>query len=379
MTQLLDVRLERAVAEIRARAAAEQHAALEARLGISRTRRGHVNPRRLRRLARTHTKAALAAATALVIGYDLSRYDGLEAVDSAAFVIVNVDDPGLGDKIGRAVAQAKPWGGYKWIYPGASGWNAATECAAKLRAFGEAPLGSWADYEDNGVDQGQLVDWFRGLDSVSARGGYYTNDWRVDHGALIAAVGTRWYWTAGYPGANDGTFPGWDALRTSRPAQLWQFTSTNGTRDQNAVVDSAWYESLGGSGSGGFLEMLTDEQQQEIYTFAHLCLEGAPEFGVPKLLPEIVEISSSVKAAPEFGIEPVAHLLSAMRNDQTGTAPLKSGGPSTRELLEQAASSGGAPLPVPGDTLTDEERAALKSRAQQLRDAADVLDGIATG
>lgn len=375
MTQLLDVQLERAVAEIRARAVAEQHAALAARLGISRTRRGHVNPRRLRRLARTHTKAALAAATALVIGYDLSRYDELNAGDTAAFVIVNVDDPNLEYRVTRAQAQSKPWGGYKWIYPGASGWNAATECAAKLRAFGEAPLGSWADYEDNGVDQGQLVDWFRGLDSVSARGGYYTNDWRVDHGALIAAVGTRWYWTAGYPGANDGTFPGWDALRTSRPAQLWQFTSTNGTRDQNAVVDSAWYESLGVSG-GGFLEMLTDEQQQEIYTFAHLCLEGAPEFGIDKLLPEIMAISSSVKAAPQFGIEPVAHLLSAMRNDLTGTTPLKSGGPSTRALLEAAAAGTSTPVPDPGSTLTDEERAELRARAAELRTVADALDQV---
>lgn len=378
MTPLLEERLGRAVAEIHARAVADQHAAFESQLGVARSRRGHVNPRRLRRLARTHTKAALAAATALVIGYDLSRYDEVEAVDQAAFVIVNVDDPGLGDKIGRAQAQAKPWGGYKWIYPGASGWNAATECAAKLRAFGEAPLGSWADYEDNGVDQGQLVEWFRGLDSVSARGGYYSNDWRVDHGALIGAVGTRWYWTAGYPGDNSGAFPGWGALRTSRPAQLWQFTSTNGTRDQNAVVDMAWYESLGGSGSaGGFLEMLTDEQQQEIYTFAHLCLEGAPEFGIPKLMPEIIAISSSVKAAPEVGIQPVAALLSAIRNDLTGAAPLKSGGPATRALLEQAAAGTG--LPVPGDSLTDEERTALTTRAQQLRDAAATLDRIATG
>jgi hypothetical protein len=345
-------------------------------LAIPDTLRGPRTARRhLRHAAYRHVRGLVRADLALTIGYDLSRYDEQSAVDAAAFVIVNVDDPDLGGKIGRAISQAKPWGGYKWIYPGADGHAAAQECAAKLAAFGNAPLGSWADYEDNGVDQSQLVSWFQGLDSVGGRGGYYANDWRVDHAALIAAVGTRWYWTAGYPGDNSGAFPGWDALRTSRPAQLWQFTSTNGTRDQNAVVDQAWYASLGGALTGGFLMALSDAEQQEVLDYIRLMREGAPQFGVPKLLPEIQAIGASVKAAPQFGVDGVAKNAAMIAHDLAGIASLVAGKPSTRALLE-AAATGGVPVPAPGDVLTDEEKQELRARSTELRTVADALDAL---
>jgi hypothetical protein len=349
----------------------------EARLGVSAavTGGGHVNARRLRRVASSHVRALVRAAIPLIIGYDLSRYDELEAVDSAAFVIVNVDDPGLADKLRRAIAQGKPWGGYKWIYTGASGRAAAQECVSKLRRFGEPPLGSWADYEEAGNTHQQLVDWFGGLDSVGARGGYYTNDWRVDHAALIRDVGTRWYWTAGYPGANDGRFPGWQYLRTSRPAQLWQFTSTNGTRDQNAVVDLAWYQSLGGgAGGGGLFNMLSESEEREILDFVRLAREGAPQFGVPKLLPTIAQIDANTRPAPEFGVPQVAVGVAKIMHDLEGKVPLVEGKPTLRALLELAA---GEEVELPEGGLSDAEKAELRDRAAALRAAADSLDALA--
>lgn len=342
-------------------------------LGLKRGTHRPTN-RRLRRLAATHVRGLIRADVALTVGFDLSRYDEQAAVDLAAFVIVNVDDPDLSGKVGRAIGQGKPWGGYKWIYPGANGWGAATECASKLAAFGTPPLGSWADYEDNGVDQGQLVAWFGGLDSVGARGGYYSNDWRVDHAQLIRDVGVRWYWTAGYPGNNDGTFPGWSALRTSRPAQLWQFTSTNGTRDQNAVVDLAWYAGLGGTTGGGIFDMLTEDEQRRILNFADLCMNGAPQFGVPKLLPAIAAIERDTASSDQYGIKAAPAAIAELRNDLMGLTPLLKDKPTTRALLEAAALNASTPDPThDGDVWTDEEKAAVKARADNLREIADAL------
>lgn len=189
----------------------------------------------------------------MITGVDLSKYNGANAMDGYSFVIENVDDPNIADKINYAKDRGIPWGTYKWVYPGANLTTDAINAVNATRGFGEPPMGIWWDYEETGVSQDQLVDAFRAADSMGMKSGYYTNVWRVDHAALKNAVGDRPLWVAGYPGANDGSFPGFGSIPNQDPnsggwpAKLWQYTSTNGSLDVNAVVDEGWYGSWVGS------------------------------------------------------------------------------------------------------------------------------------
>jgi GH25 family lysozyme M1 (1,4-beta-N-acetylmuramidase) len=329
------------------------------------------------RLGRT-----VLAASETIFGIDISKYQDDSTIDSANYVILNIEDPGFARKARRADAQAKPWGPYCWIYPTDNAYARALFTASKARAVGvgEPPLGCWADYEDNGVYHAQLVSWFQALDATGMRGGYYTNDWRVDHAALIRDVGTRWYWVAGYPGGNDGSWPGWNQLRTSRPAQLWQYSSSNGSLDRNVVVDLSWWQdSILSDQQGGFLMALSDEQQQYLYDSVHFLMEGG--FGLPKLLPAVADIHASVAAAPAVGIEPVAAAVSRIVHDLAGIPNAGLAGvdkPTLRALLEAAAGVAVPPLPEPGEHVSETQRAELSAAAQAIRDHAADLSERAT-
>lgn len=178
----------------------------------------------------------------MIFGVDVSKYNAPGTYDPGSFEIFNIEDPGVGQKIDIAKAAGRPWGIYVWIYPG-SNVAAFTQWAINsVRQWGEPPLGVWADYEQDGVNLGQLDDFFRTADAMGMKSGYYGNDWRFGHGNYL----NRPFWLAGYPGANDGSFPGM-VYGASRPVQIWQFTSSNGALDRNVVVDEGWWGTWGGS------------------------------------------------------------------------------------------------------------------------------------
>lgn len=174
----------------------------------------------------------------MIFGYDLSRYDSLEDV-KPSFVILNVEDPGFGEKAHRAVDLGIALGVYLWIYPGARPAVSWMHDRTLGLGLGEPPVGYWADYEEAGVTANQLVDWFAQCDALPIKAGYYSGPTIVDHGPFL----TRAWWCAAHPWG-DGRYPGVDALWASsrpRPMQLWQFTSTFGTLDQDSVEDEPWW------------------------------------------------------------------------------------------------------------------------------------------
>lgn len=187
-----------------------------------------------------------------VLVYDLSRYQGIEAVQPQA-VIFNVDDPGFPDKVRRALDLGIPWDFYPWVHPGEdfSGHVARSWDRAAPLIDGRAPW-AWFDYEETGVEPWQLSAGFARTDEFGVSAGYY---------ALASAPGihdlfaARSYWCCQYPGGNDGTFPGLGRLLAPRPVQLWQFTSSaNGPGpglDISVVVDDAWYPTWVSSPSRG--------------------------------------------------------------------------------------------------------------------------------
>ncbi len=176
-------------------------------------------------------------------GVDTSLYQPLGSYDPGSFEIINALDPTLPQKVARNQAEGRPWGIYSWVFPGENGSYAVGRAIAALGKTGAAaaPLGFWWDYEDNGVVQSQLDQAFATSDAEGYYSGYYGNDYRFDHSTLL----NRPYWMAAYPNPNDGVWQGWTPS-ASRPVQIWQWTSTNGTLDQNVVIDEAWYLSLAG-------------------------------------------------------------------------------------------------------------------------------------
>jgi hypothetical protein len=183
----------------------------------------------------------------VIHGYDLSRFDGLDAVQGD-FVILNVEDPGFGDKVARAVEQATSWGVYQWIYPGEAPPVGGMHDRTTGLGHGEPPVGYWADFEQVGCTPDLLDSWFGQCDAHGLKAGYYSGPTFLDHSPFLS----RAWWCAAYPGTNDGSYPGVGALWPSsrpRPMQLWQFTSTNGTLDQDSVEDPEWWAAWLGTAS----------------------------------------------------------------------------------------------------------------------------------
>lgn len=183
-------------------------------------------------------------------GHDVSSYQGaglppLTHGRTLSFTILNVKDPGFASKAREARDRALPWGVYSWVYAGADQRVNARLCVVAVEQAGldshAVPLGYWADYEDAGVTEDQLGPWFAGLDTLGVRGGYYANPGK------IGGFRDRPYWMAQYPWPNDGSYRPNDMADAGRPVNIWQFTSTAGTLDQNVVVDEAWFHAWVGT------------------------------------------------------------------------------------------------------------------------------------
>jgi hypothetical protein len=170
------------------------------------------------------------------VGYiaDLSRYDPVEAVDGFPDgVILNVEDPGFADKRSRAVGNGIPWGTYSWVYPGQG-------AAAAQRAYdaGVGPLGTWLDYEQDGVTPTDLEQALAKADELGLHLGVYT--YLATLPSVASLLGKHPLWLAYYPMANDGTYlPGYSDSARQAGALLHQFTSSNGFRDLSVVLDPA--------------------------------------------------------------------------------------------------------------------------------------------
>lgn len=180
---------------------------------------------------------------------DLSRYDPDEAAAQYDGAILNVEDPGVGTKAAIANAAGKPVMLYSWVYP-RGGAQAVQHGVAVAQSLGVPVKGIWLDYEQDGVVPND-VRAARSTDTGGFRFGVYAylammNAQGQD---LTDAIGDWPLWMAYYPGGNDGSYQAWysDDAR-ARSAVLHQFTSTNGTRDLNIVLDDAWFNTWTGTG-----------------------------------------------------------------------------------------------------------------------------------
>lgn len=177
-------------------------------------------------------------------GTDTARYQPIGTYDPGAFEIINFEDPQRDQKHARNRRDGRPDGDYLWIYPNHALDVDAAHMVDTMRSVlgGDPELGYWFDYEDAGINEGQLHAGFAGIDSRRAYSGYYSGPHAIDHSQFT----DRDWWNAAYPGNNDGSFPGYGALWTSsrpRPMRFWQYTSGGGL-DRDVVVDDSWYAQL---------------------------------------------------------------------------------------------------------------------------------------
>ncbi len=190
---------------------------------------------------------------------DLSRYDPIEAVDLYDGVILNVEDPGFAAKRDRAVANGKPWGVYSWVYPG--GGVGAVDRALVGRG---SPLGMWLDYEQGGVAPSDLTAAYGRADQLGVKVGVYTYLYILD--SVAGTLGDHPLWLAYYPGQNDGSYvPSMSDQARARGAILHQFTSSNGTRDLNVVVDEARWAAWTGATPAPAPGPVTNEESIDMY------------------------------------------------------------------------------------------------------------------
>jgi len=175
---------------------------------------------------------------------DLSRYDGRRPdISGYDGIIVNCQDPDLGGKVEDALAQGKPWGSYGWVYPddGAGSMQRLVDNVSGI-GHGVPPLGYELDYEQNGVTQVDLVNALDRSETCGTFGRTMVYTYLYIIGSVANILRGRPLWLAYYPGNNDGAFPaGEDGPAKAWGALLWQYTSSNGTRDLSHVVDEpAW-------------------------------------------------------------------------------------------------------------------------------------------
>lgn len=174
----------------------------------------------------------------MIFGTDTSKYQPPGTYQPGEFEIINAEDPTMPTKVARNVGDRRPWSLYVWVYGGESGAHLVDRLQAGIARAGSQPtlLAGWWDFEDTGVQTWQVIDACNEARRRGLETGYYSNTWRIDHSQL----GDFAYWPCAYPGRNDGSFPGFPALGSPRPAQLWQYSSGGGL-DRNVVVDENWY------------------------------------------------------------------------------------------------------------------------------------------
>lgn len=188
----------------------------------------------------------------MIFGVDISSFQGAGIPDNKhgrgapQFVIINVRDPGLGDKARECIRRGTPWAIYTWAFPGANQrdnlrWSALTVENAGLDW---RSIRYWIDYEDSGVSAQQIVTFYDAAAELGVEAGLYTYLFLMPS-IPDAVVAMRPLWLAYYPGANNGVYPAnQDGAARQRGAVLWQFSS-NATNppglDENAVMDEAWF------------------------------------------------------------------------------------------------------------------------------------------
>lgn len=220
-------------------------------------------------------------------GPDLSRYDSAYQDDTSAvddpraqFVILNCDDPGVAAKAHRAVQLRKPWALYTWLYAG-HGADSVTRGQAvadllELDGLTQPPLGVFVDYEDNGVSVADAWAAFNARSAVKTRLGFYTYLYLLtsQDGLMAVWLAFEGRWLAYYPDPNDGNQKPWAAGDAQQnQSMLWQFSSTDGTRDRNVVVDAVAWARWGHSTPtpvppapappGGVMDMYVGQLDQE--------------------------------------------------------------------------------------------------------------------
>lgn len=186
----------------------------------------------------------------MTIVSDQSKFDGSALVDIADAYWLNVRDPDFVAKCHQAHDLGKPWGPYSWVDPGdGAGASQRAKDGVDAAGLGEPPLGYALDYEEAGVTQTDLVNALDRAESIGTfeRTMVYTYLYII--GTISGVLRGRPLWLAYYPGNNDGSYPdGQDGPATNWGALLWQYTSTNGTRDLSRVVnEAAWAQWVGGS------------------------------------------------------------------------------------------------------------------------------------
>lgn len=195
-------------------------------------------------------------------GTDISRYDSTSPADTSAvdeqraqFVILNIEDPGCANKAHRAHEIGKLWALYSWLYPGRG-----AESAHRLQAMVDLlvldglpvpPKGGFLDFEENGVSAADLTAGRLAAATLPTPIGPYTYLYLLRSEPGLFEEWWKWSgrWIAYYPGANDGSYPA-DQIGDAEAwgAMLWQFSSSNGTRDRDVVVDETEWAAWGTPG-----------------------------------------------------------------------------------------------------------------------------------
>lgn len=151
------------------------------------------------------------------------------------------------DNMLKAHDAGVPLGVYGYMVPDRDRrWQA--EQAADLARGVDVPidLGFWCDAEELYDETSSILTYTNRWMQLEVHEeiGYYSNDWRVQHNDLLHLP----FWLAAYPAPNDGVWRA-NEPRAGRPINLWQWTSSSGTLDKNAVWDEPWFNTLVEGGS----------------------------------------------------------------------------------------------------------------------------------
>lgn len=183
-----------------------------------------------------------------IILADLSKYDPDEVADDYAGVILNIEDPGLLNKAEIAHSAGKVIFLYSWVYAGDNGHSLSRGYAAEdLLSFHGIPVTghlTWLDYEEAGVsinDLRNVQQWVQPERIPAVYTYLYMLNAQPGLRDVIAEIGVLWI--AYYPGgAEYGDWMSETARRNG--AVMHQYTSSDGHRDLNAVLDEGWYYGL---------------------------------------------------------------------------------------------------------------------------------------
>lgn len=238
---------------------------------------------------------------------DISRYDGgpdALTADRCDEAIFNVEDPQVLEKVRRWSGELdKPWHLYGWEYPG-GGSSAIPLIHDTADRLDMTPKAGWVDYEQNGVTADDGWAAHAAADELGFPCGFYTYLYLLNSQAGLRDVWRAFNlrWIAYYPGTNDGSYPA-AAIDDAQQwgSVLWQYTSSNGTRDRNVVVDEARWATLGAAPAPPPAPPAKKGQHMELVMSPTRSLTH-----LAGVLDVIVEVPGSTQRTPEqFGALPV--------------------------------------------------------------------------